>query len=233
MIAAKELIAQRTEEKTNLQNDWDTEKRETNKKMVALHQDLINVTRERDKNEQDLQAEIGMYRKAAAASDETNKRNGVLQAALDGAQNDLKVTVADRNRLQKELVDKTDECSNANNERQRLVKLDGELAATVIKLRETLNYYKLAIDDWKIPPPDTPGEVTAILGRDVVEISLGADDGVRKGHKFVVTRPGKYVGIIVVTQVDWPNRAVCRPDTPSLSSQIQKGDHVKAYTIAH
>ena len=66
----------------------------------------------------------------------------------------------------------------------------------------------------KIPPAGLRGEVTAVPRPDVVEISLGADDGVRKGHQFVVTRPstGKYIGMIEVIQVDYPNRAVCRPD---------------------
>ena len=52
----------------------------------------------------------------------------------------------------------------------------------------------------------------------------------RKGHRFVVTRPstGKYIGIIQVIQVDYGNRAVCRPDKATQSDQIQKGDHVKA-----
>ena len=65
---------------------------------------------------------------------------------------------------------------------------------------------------------------------DAVEISVGADDGVRKDHRFTVTRPstGKYIGEIVVTRVDYPNRAVCRPVKAMLNDQIQRGDHVKA-----
>ncbi len=76
------------------------------------------------------------------------------------------------------------------------------------------------------------GEVTSVPRPDVVEISVGADDGVRKGHKFVVTRPstGKYIGIIDVIQVDYPNRAVCRPESKSMNDQIQRGDRVQPYT---
>ena len=53
-----------------------------------------------------------------------------------------------------------------------------------------------------------------------------------KAIKFTVTRPstGKYIGMIEVIQVDYPNRAVCRPDKAMQNDQIQKGDHVKAYT---
>ena len=49
------------------------------------------------------------------------------------------------------------------------------------------------------------GEVTDARNHDVVEISVGADSGVRKGHRFVVTRPstGKHIGIIEVVRVEW------------------------------
>ena len=65
---------------------------------------------------------------------------------------------------------------------------------------------------------------------EMVEISVGYDDGVRKGHKFSVTRPstGKYIGDIEVIQVNYPNRAVCRPDKSMQRDQIQKGDYVQA-----
>ena len=51
----------------------------------------------------------------------------------------------------------------------------------------------------------------------------------------MVTRPstGKYIGVIQVIQVDYGNRAVCRPDKALLNDQIQKGDHVEADTKAH
>ena len=122
---------------------------------------------------------------------------------------------------------------NAVAERQKLEKLQRELAAQIIKMKEALEYTKVRSErQGKNPPAGLEGEVTSVPRPDVVEISVGADDGVRKGHQFVVTRPstGKYIGMIEVIQVDYPNRAVCRPDKSLQSDQIQKGDHVKAYT---
>ena len=82
----------------------------------------------------------------------------------------------------------------------------------------------------KEAPAGLEGEVTAVPRADRVEISVGYDDGVRKGHKFMVIRPStnNYVGDIEVIQVNYPNRAVCRPDKSTLRLPIQKGDHVKA-----
>ncbi len=79
------------------------------------------------------------------------------------------------------------------------------------------------------PPADLEGVVTAVEPS-AVEISLGYDDGVRKGHRFIVTShtTNNYVGDIDVVRVDYPNRAVCRPVSDMMRVQIQKGDYVKA-----
>ena len=81
-------------------------------------------------------------------------------------------------------------------------------------------------------PSDLEGEVTAIAGQDVIEISLGFDDGIRKGQKFSVVRPntGKYVGDIEVISANYPNRAVCRVDKAMQRDQLQKGDRVAVST---
>ncbi len=50
--------------------------------------------------------------------------------------NDIKVTVDERNKPQKNLVDTTDCLMNAVAERKRLEKLQRELAAQIIKLKD-------------------------------------------------------------------------------------------------
>jgi hypothetical protein len=81
----------------------------------------------------------------------------------------------------------------------------------------------------KEPPDHLSGIVTAVLPSEV-EISVGSDDGVHVGHRFAVTRPstGHYIGDVVVYEVNYPNRAVCRPDKATMRDQIQKYDHVQA-----
>jgi hypothetical protein len=133
-------------------------------------------------------------------------------------------------------VETTDKLNNAVAERERLEKLGTQLGAEILRLKTYLAYVGFTPGDLeKYPPPGLEGEVTAVQRQgtqEVVEISVGADDGVRKGHKFVVTRPstGKYIGKIEVIRVDDPNRAVCWPDRSVQNAQIQRGDHVKADT---
>ena len=62
-----------------------------------------------------------------------------------------------------------------------------------------------------------------------MEISIGADDGLLKGHKMEVVRMGGgasvYVGRIEVMRTT-PDRAVCRVIPDMLKSPIQRGDRV-------
>ena len=108
------------------------------------------------------------------------------------------------------------------------------LSDEVVKLREALAANKISLENYKAvaPPFELEGEVTSAVLSNAIEISIGADDGVRVGHKFEVVRLSNgvkgYVGRLVVTNADFPNRAVCRPDPSLQKSPIQKGDHVYA-----
>jgi hypothetical protein len=201
---------------------------------VALDNEAKIAIADRIAKENALQEKVGEIAKLTVTIQETTQRIAVLQTAIDSMGKDIKVAVDERNAKQKELVNTTDQLMNAVAERQRLEKLGRELAAQNLKLKELLEYNKTAMDKSAVPPPGTRGMVTAVPRQDEVEISLGADDGIRKGHKFIVTRPstGKYISMIDVVRVDDPNRAVCRPDKASQNDQIQKGDQVDAYTKA-
>lgn len=83
------------------------------------------------------------------------------------------------------------------------------------------------------PPPDVTGLVLnkreGQTGRsDLVEISLGSDDGLNRGHSLYVYRnqgEGKYLGRINIVYVE-PDRAVGAVMEKSRNGIIEKGDHV-------
>ena len=58
-----------------------------------------------------------------------------------------------------------------------------------------------------------------------VEVSIGSDDGLLKGHYLDVVRGGKYLGRVRVVET-WPDRAVCEVISPNKNSIIQRGDNV-------
>ncbi|MGO9108993.1 MAG: hypothetical protein ACLP9L_07150 [Thermoguttaceae bacterium] len=232
LTAASKLNRELTDEKKVLETALENEKKDKRDRLTALENEKKIVVGERQDAEGKLQVEEGKSRVLALAIQETSKRLSVLQTAIDGMRNDIKVAVDERNGIHKNLVHTTDELMNAVAERDRLEKLQRELVTQIQRLNDLVKWAKITPTDLAMYPPEgLEGEVTSVAD-DVVEISVGADDGVRKGHKFSVTHPsnGKYVGVIEVKRVDYPNRAVCRPDKAMLNDPIQKGDHVKAIT---
>ncbi|NIL97382.1 MAG: hypothetical protein GTO53_07185 [Planctomycetales bacterium] len=78
--------------------------------------------------------------------------------------------------------------------------------------------------------PLVEGRVTRVkkVTDDVfVEVTIGSDDGLRKGHQLEVYRGGTYVGRIDIIKA-YPDRAVGRVDRQYQQMLIQARDRVKA-----
>jgi len=220
-----------TEEKKSLENAIKDETERHKRVLIALAQQCKTLAADLDKKDKQLLDSEQKNREATASLGEATKRIGVMETENEGMRNNIKVARDDRDAIRKKLVDTTDDLMNAVAERKRLEKLQGELAAQVMKMKDAFEYLKFSENDKaKFAPEGLEGEVLSVPNPQVVEISIGADDGVRKGQQFVVTRPStnKYIGVIEVTSVEYPNRAVCHPDRARQNDQIYKGDHVKA-----
>ena len=71
----------------------------------------------------------------------------------------------------------------------------------------------------EILPPRVPGNA------DFVEISIGSDDGLLKGHQLDVVRGDKYLGKIRVVEAT-ADKAVCEVVHKNKYGIIQRGDNV-------
>jgi predicted nucleic acid-binding Zn-ribbon protein len=202
------------------------------KRLAALEHEKSDLAKEKDKQAAEILAKDGELRllRATVASVHSTLEN--LRVEADSIRKEIKIALDQRQELARKLERTNDDLVAAVNERQRLEKLGRELAAIITKLTTAMQYQKAVADGYmeKAPPEGSIGIVTAITGANTVEISLGYDDGIRKGHRFSVIRSttGKYVCDVEVLKVDNPNRAVCRADKATQNDQIQKGDYVKA-----
>ena len=82
----------------------------------------------------------------------------------------------------------------------------------------------------QVPPPVVDGLVLETKrggrsGSDLVEISLGRDDGLVEGHKLQIFRAAKYLGEIKLVYVT-PDRAVGSVVSRAKNGIIEKGDNV-------
>lgn len=168
-----------------------------------------------------------------AAIEATQKENRTLAEEISLLRTDIRKARIDRDNEFKEVVRLTDEVHLLADERIQLNKRNLQLLQDLNKVREVLRYLGYANEKLDIksllPPHPLDGVILAVQNPKVVEISLGADDGLRKGHKLEVVRVGggvnNYVGRIEVVRTT-PNRAVCRVIPEMLKMPMQRGDRV-------
>ena len=68
-------------------------------------------------------------------------------------------------------------------------------------------------------------QVRQAAGAQLVEVTIGADDGLKQGNTVEVYRGGRYLGRVEIIKTS-PDRAVGRVDRRFQQGQIQEGDRV-------
>jgi uncharacterized protein YhaN len=217
---------------TKLKQQLDTEKR-------AQQQAATKLENERDqalKFLHDLEKEKaqleGAKRDAIAAMDATQKNATAYRQELDKLRTDILQAQQDRDAHFKRVVELTDQLNEAVNEKEQLRSRTGELAKDLARTKEALRWSggPDPNSDFKAKaPPRVDGVVTAAMEGNLVEISIGSDMGVRKGHQLEVYRvaggQSTYVGRVEVVQTS-PDKSVCKMDPKFQNSNVMVGDRV-------
>lgn len=106
----------------------------------------------------------------------------------------------------------------------KLLQLSDELAKERAKVQEMQRGF---LADKGIPAPNLEGIVVAVSDKGLVEISVGSDDGLRKGRRLQVFRADPtssvHLGEIEVVKTD-PDRAICRVISELIDSPIRVRD---------
>ena len=128
-----------------------------------------------------------------------------------------------------ELIVKTDQLLQAENERRRANDLQIKTAADLAKARQVLDMFKLQDDPAFYDNAEVDGVVLAVKGGNTLEISIGSDDGLNKGAYLRIFRAdgSMYLGKAQVLQTA-PDRSVCRVIPESRQGVITKGDRVSS-----
>jgi len=206
------------EEKDARQNDVSklkTELGEMERKNQSLEEETKNLTTEKNKATQSL-GEVTALNKTLL-DETTDLRQKWMEALKKRDETSARLTTASVQLLQSEaelgrLKDKLVQVSQQYTDALAVLQLFG--------LNSDPNYYKVAT---------VQGLVTAVRANGLVEISIGADDGVRKGGQLRVIRADgtMYLGQIEVLETE-PDRAVCRIVPGTQQGAIQPGDKVRS-----
>jgi predicted RNase H-like nuclease (RuvC/YqgF family) len=222
--AAQESLEKLTNEITAERKD----KRETLAKLESELDDL----KKRDKDLDDkLAKQTQDARDATAAFTATQTNLTTRTNQLDALREEIRAKEKDRDDQQHRVVDLTDQLHQAVNSKMTLKKMNEELAQQFAQAKAVLGHYGLSISTpLDKTPPAVDGLVTAVRDDNkLVEITLGTDMGVLKGHQLEVVRSAGGVSTwlgrveVIEAKVD---RSVCKVLPEYRKGAIQRGDRV-------
>jgi hypothetical protein len=193
----------------------------------------------------DLAKEIADAKKALA---DVQERERQAVAAMQATQSRTTSAVAERDELRKNLLEAR---KQRDEEFKKVVELTDNLHQTANELKTLQDKHRVVAQDLRKykdlaamqgltgdidgilqkVPPKVGGNVTKVSGTGLIEIDLGADAGLHKGHQMEVSREGAggptYLGRVEIVETE-PDRAVCKILPEFQKGMIQKGDHVAA-----
>ncbi|TWU37701.1 Chromosome partition protein Smc [Novipirellula aureliae] len=143
----------------------------------------------------------------------------------------LREQIRSEQKSRDDLFTQTLKLTDQMNELRGIVQIQRErneqLLAQVTRYKEVVDSKGIDIHEpLDGAPPERNGTVLVInRPRKLVEVSIGYDDGLRKGHRLEVTRDGRYVGKLQVLQVE-PDHAVASILSDYSQGIIKENDRV-------
>ncbi len=133
----------------------------------------------------------------------------------------------DRDQLFADTLLMTDQMNRLRGVVQHQTERNEQLMAQLSRYREVVEMKGIDINQpLDGAPPERNGTVLVVdRPRDLVEVSIGFDDGLRDGHLLDVSRQGRYVGKLKIRRTE-PNRAVAEILKDYETAIIREGDRV-------
>jgi hypothetical protein len=153
------------------------------------------------------------------------KTKAALTMEVDKLRVEIRNTQQAADEFFAQLLVLTDGNTQLEGERRRFREKNLQLIAQVSRLSSVLNSNGLdEFSNITLVTPDVDGIVTDVA-MDMLQISLGYDDGLREGHELDVFRGANYLGRIVIRKIT-PSSAVGEIMPKYRKGEIKKGDRV-------
>jgi chromosome segregation ATPase len=226
VATARAELEKETAIKEQLQADIEKEAVAKREALAKLETERDELSRQRDdlaKQRDDLAAKD---KASVAALDSAQQNLAKLTSEVEALRGDIRTAQSDRDQHFKQVVELTDNVHQAQGELNRLGERNVQLSGVVAAQRKVLTAHDLSKDT---PvdgiPPQVRGKVLAVNRNNLIETSLGSDDGLRSGHTLEVFRADKYLGRVEVINTT-TDRAVAKILPAFRKAAIQEGDDV-------
>ena len=180
---------------------------------------------------QDSEANVQDLRGQLTVLTQTDQNRAEQLERLTAENADLRSQIRkeqqDRDLLFTQTLELTDQMNKLRGFKQQLEDRNSELLAQATRFKEVLDAKGIDVNEpLDGAPPDRNGNILQIdRPRQLVLVSIGYDEGLRKGHFLDVTRGGRYVGKLKVRNTE-PDRAVAEILENYSEGILQEGDRV-------
>jgi myosin heavy subunit len=163
---------------------------------------------------------------AAAALKTATATVEALRGEVGELRKEIRLAQTDRDDQFNKVVQLTDNLHAAAGVERNLKERQTQLLVMIDDMKKVMDAYglKAGMDISKVPPP-LDGIVVAVGDKNLIEVSLGSDDGLRVGHRLELFRNTNYLGSAVVVKTD-TDRAVAQVDAKSQRGKIEVRDRV-------
>ncbi len=224
---AQEQLEQRRNELEELQNRLAFERAARAEALAALESRASVLGEEVKQAEVRLNQLSADTREALEGLKQAQNEMQRLKDEVDSVREEIRTTRLDRDSQLSRAVELTDRLNQGEGELRRLKERNQELVNQLSQAQLVLDRNELSIHtpvDGQ--PPKVEGVVTAIRDNNLVEVSVGEDEGLRRGHTLDVYRDsGGYLGRLMVLETN-PDRAVTKIVPEFRQGVIRKGDRV-------
>jgi len=219
-------LSEREAEKTKLEAELAAERDARNQAVAKLETQRGELEKERDTLVKQRDALLVKDKEAVAALDTAQQNLARLTKEVEGLRGEIRTTQDQRDKDFERAVELTDQIHQAQGEVRRLeerrIQLASQLASANLVLDRNGLHKDMSVDGL---PPQLRGKVLAINRDNMLEISLGSDDGLHSGHTLEIFRGNKYLGRMEVLHAT-SDRAVGKIIPGYKKGIIQKDDDV-------
>jgi hypothetical protein len=209
-----------------MRNDLAQEQAARRHALAALQVRATKSEQELAAKQQELDALSAQHTAAAQTAKTAQERLTTLEASNQATRDELRTAQQERDKSFLAVVDLTDKLNQAESVKQILDERNKEAAFQIAQMKMVLDSRGLRPDELVSHiPPKVEGVVLLVGGKDLIEISIGRDDGLREGHSLDVYRDNTYLGRMVIQRAD-PDRAVGQMIRELQRGQIKRGDRV-------
>jgi len=166
------------------------------------------------------------HTQVAATAKQAQERLALLEDEVSKTRADLRKTEQDLEGQVLSVVKLTDDLNQAITLRDQEQEKNTQAVLQIAQMKMVMDVNGLKIDSLVSHiPPKVEGVVLEVSDKDLIEISIGKDDGLKEGHSLDVFRDNTYIGRITIRRTA-PDRAVGQIIKELQRGQIKRGDRV-------